>query len=194
MSGAGSRTCSGASTGSGVRWSSIGRPSEASTRCRFAGAADVAVVDTPEGARPAIERGVPAVTTDPAVAIALDELDVLVEGTGSLDYGAGVIVAALEAGRAVVSINAEVDATIGWLLHSAAAAHGGVYTICDGDQPGVLMRTVDRVQHMGFEPSSPSTASATSTCTSPRSRARAYAARDCDQRRAHRRRLVTEPR
>jgi len=37
-------------------------------------------------------------------------------------------------------------------LHCAAAAHGGVYTICDGDQPGVLMRTVDRVQQMAFEP------------------------------------------
>ena len=102
--------------------------------------------------REAIGRGVPAVTADPAVAIALDELDVLVEGTGSLDYGAGVVVAALAAGRRVVSINAEVDATIGWLLHCAAAAHGGVYTICDGDQPGVLMRTVDRVQQMAFEP------------------------------------------
>jgi predicted homoserine dehydrogenase-like protein len=51
----------------------------------------------------------------------------------------------------VVSINAEVDAAIGWLLHAVAAAHGGVYTICDGDQPGVLMRTLDRVQHMAFD-------------------------------------------
>ena len=129
-------------------------PERAVEALRFAGARDVAVVDTPDAAREAIGRGVPAVTADPAVAIALDELDVLVEGTGSLDYGAGVVVAALAAGRRVVSINAEVDATIGWLLHCAAAAHGGVYTICDGDQPGVLMRTVDRVQQMAFERSS----------------------------------------
>ena len=51
----------------------------------------------------------------------------------------------------MVSINAEVDATIGWLLHVVAAANGGIYTICDGDQPGVQMRTLDRVAHMAFD-------------------------------------------
>jgi predicted homoserine dehydrogenase-like protein len=119
---------------------------------RFAGADDVAVVDTLDDAAAALDRGVPTVTADPAIAIGLDGLDVLVEGTGSLDYGATVMLAALEAGRRVVSINAEVDATIGWLLHCTAAAHGGVYTICDGDQPGVLMRTIDRVRQMTFDP------------------------------------------
>jgi predicted homoserine dehydrogenase-like protein len=112
----------------------------------------VQLVDDPDAARTAIARKVPAVTEDAGVAIALDELDVLVEATGSLDHGATVMLHALEAGRAVVSINAEVDATIGWLLHETARAHGGIYTICDGDQPGVLMRTVDRVEHMGFDP------------------------------------------
>ncbi len=127
-------------------------PERAVDALRFAGANEVVVVDDPDAAREAVERGVAAVTTDPGVAIALDELDVIVEGTGSLDHGAEVMLAALQAGRAVVSINAEVDATIGWLLHCSAAAHGGVYTISDGDQPGVLMRTVDRVRHMGFDP------------------------------------------
>jgi predicted homoserine dehydrogenase-like protein len=119
---------------------------------KFAGATEVVTAETVAAAHAAIERGVPAVTSDPAIAIALDELDVLVEGTGSLDYGAEVMLAALEAGRSVVSINAEVDATIGWLLHCAAAAHGGIYTMCDGDQPGGLMRTVDRVRQMTFDP------------------------------------------
>ena len=89
---------------------------------------------------------------DPALAIALDQLDVLVEATGALDFGARVMLDAVRAGRSVVSINAEVDATIGWLLHRTAVEHGGVYTICDGDQPGVLLRTLDHVRRMGFEP------------------------------------------
>ena len=127
-------------------------PERAVDALRFAGANEVVVVDDPDAARQAVARGVAAVTTDPGVAIALDELDVIVEGTGSLDHGAEVMLAARQAGREVVSINAEVDATIGWLLHCSAAAHGGVYTISDGDQPGVLMRTVDRVRHMGFDP------------------------------------------
>ena len=128
-------------------------PERAVEALRFAGASDVAVVDTPDAAREAIGRGVPAVTADPAVAIALDELDVLVEGTGSLDYGAGVVVAALAAGRRASSPSTprSTRPSAGSCI-AAAAAHGGVYTICDGDQPGVLMRTVDRVQQMAFEP------------------------------------------
>ena len=101
--------------------------------------------------REAVAAQRPAVVADPDLAIMLDELDVLVEATGAIDYGAQVMLAALRSGRKVVSINAEVDAAIGWLLHRTAAEHGGVYSICDGDQPGVLMRTLDRVEHMGFE-------------------------------------------
>ncbi len=42
---------------------------------------------------------------------------------------------------------------------------GAVYTIGDGDQPGVLLRQLDFVAGMGFESSQPSTASGTSTFT-----------------------------
>jgi predicted homoserine dehydrogenase-like protein len=111
----------------------------------------IEVVDSADDARRALERGQPVVTADPDVAIALDDLDVLVEATGTIDHGATVMLDALRAGRTVVSINAEVDAALGWLLHTVAAAHGGIYTICDGDQPGVQMRTLDQVRHMAFD-------------------------------------------
>jgi predicted homoserine dehydrogenase-like protein len=101
--------------------------------------------------RRAIERGAPVVTAEPDLVISYDGFDALAETTGALDYGAAVMLSALRAHRAVVSINAEVDVAIGWLLHIVAAAHGGVYTICDGDQPGGQMRTLDRVTHMGFD-------------------------------------------
>ena len=108
----------------------------------------------------------------------LDELDVLVEATGSVDYGAQVMLAALRSGRKVVSINAEVDAAIGWLLHCTAAEHGGVYTICDGDQPGVLMRTVDRIEHMGFQVLAAVNCKRHLDVHQSRSTSAAYAARD----------------
>jgi predicted homoserine dehydrogenase-like protein len=114
--------------------------------------ADVVVARSGRDLDAAIEAGKPAVAEDADLAIALDSLDVLVETTGALDYGAEVTLAALRAGRAVVSINAEVDVALGWLLHQTAANHGGIYTICDGDQPGVLMRTLEHVRSMGFEP------------------------------------------
>lgn len=120
---------------------------------RFAGCdpSEVVVARNETMLRDAIAAGRSVVVADPDLAIAVDELDVLVEATGSVDHGAQVMLAALQKGRKVVSINAEVDAAIGWLLHLTAARRGGVYTICDGDQPGVLMRTIDRVEHMGFD-------------------------------------------
>ena len=114
-------------------------------------AGEVLVARTERDVRDAVERGQPVVTQDPDLAIACDALEVLVEATGTLDHGATVMLDALRAGRRVVSINAEVDATVGWLLHVAAAANGGVYTICDGDQPGVQMRTLDQVHGMAFD-------------------------------------------
>jgi predicted homoserine dehydrogenase-like protein len=120
---------------------------------RFAGipAGDIAVAADAPGLERALSDGQHVVTQDAEAAITTDALDVLVEATGAIDYGATVMLAALEAGRSVVSINAEVDAAIGWLLHASARRSNGVYTICDGDQPGVQMRTVDQARQMGFD-------------------------------------------
>jgi predicted homoserine dehydrogenase-like protein len=112
---------------------------------------DVVVVSDERAARDAFARGAPIATAEAGIAIATDGVDVIVEATGTLDHGATVMLSALRAGRRVVSINAEVDAAIGWLLHVTAAAHGGVYTVCDGDQPGVQLRTLDQVRQMGFD-------------------------------------------
>lgn len=112
---------------------------------------DIEVARDGKELRAALSARRPVVVSSADLAIEVDELDVLVEATGSLDHAAQVMLAALRAGRSVVSINAEVDVAIGWLLHATAAANGGVYSICDGDQPGVLMRALDRVEHMGLE-------------------------------------------
>jgi predicted homoserine dehydrogenase-like protein len=112
---------------------------------------EISVAHDERTLRRAIERGAPVVTAEPDLAISYDGFDVFAETTGAIDYGAAVMLSAVRAHRAVVSINAEVDVAVGWLLHMVAAVHGGVYTICDGDQPGGQMRTLDRVTHMGFD-------------------------------------------
>ena len=113
--------------------------------------ATVCVSDDPTTLADAIDRGVPALSTS-VDAVALDQLDVVVEVTGAIEHGARATLTALEAGRHVVSLNAEVDATIGHLLHHVAREHGVVYTIADGDQPGGMLRTHQWVKAMGFEP------------------------------------------
>ena len=57
----------------------------------------------------------------------------------------------LDAGKHVVSFNAECDALLAWLFHERARANDVIYTIADGDQPGVLFRLQQEVERMGFE-------------------------------------------
>jgi predicted homoserine dehydrogenase-like protein len=66
-------------------------------------------------------------------------------------HGATVMLSCLEAGKDVVSVNAEVDAAIGHFLHHVAKERSAVYTISDGDQPGGLLRQIELAEGMGFE-------------------------------------------
>jgi predicted homoserine dehydrogenase-like protein len=111
----------------------------------------VVVSDDPDTLAAAIAEGTPAVAPSPGVLPALEAVEVVIEATGAMAYGARVILEALASGKDVVSMNAEVDATIGYLLHHEARKHGRVYTIGDGDQPGVLLRQIDFVAGMGLE-------------------------------------------
>ena len=99
----------------------------------------------------ALAEGRPAVTVDPAVLAEVRGIDVVVEATGAMDHGTRVILDALEAGRHVVSMNAEVDALLGHHLEAVAVQRGATYTIADGDQPGVLLRMIAEAEQFGLE-------------------------------------------
>jgi predicted homoserine dehydrogenase-like protein len=111
----------------------------------------IVVSDEPDDLSEAIRTDRPAVTTSALAAVAADGIDVVVEATGAIDYGSTVILDALAAGRHVVSINAEAEATLGYLMHTTARENGVVYTFSDGDQPGVLLRQLDFVEGIGFD-------------------------------------------
>lgn len=113
-------------------------------------AASVVVTDEPDALQQAIADGRPVVTSDARNVAQLDGIGLLIEATGAMDYGTDVIRAALQAGVDVVSYNAEVDALLGHLLTAEAGQHGAVYTIADGDQPGVLLRMMDEVHGFGL--------------------------------------------
>ena len=99
----------------------------------------------------AIRAGTPAVTDQLGVIADLPELDVLVEATGAVEYGAEVAMCAIRNRKHVVMMNAETDATVGPQLKQLADGAGVVYTSSDGDQPGVLMRLVEYVQGIGLD-------------------------------------------
>lgn len=116
-------------------------------------AADVVTSDDRIELERAIATDVPAVTTAASVLTELP-IRIVVEATGALDYGTNTILSVLDSGRNVISFNAECDALLGWLFHQRARAAGVIYTIADGDQPGVLFRLKQEVEAMGFAPTS----------------------------------------
>ena len=112
---------------------------------------DIIVSDDVRRLQQAMDAGDAAVTCRAEVLREVRGIDVVVEVTGAVEYGAEVALYAIEGGKHVVMMNAETDATVGCALKRRADGAGVVYTNSDGDQPGVLKRLVDYVQGLGFE-------------------------------------------
>lgn len=100
----------------------------------------------------AIEKGTPAVLEDAFELLKAVHLDCVVDVTGAVEFGARVTVAAIEHGLPVVTMNAELDGTVGPLLAHRARAAGIVLTGCDGDQPGVQANLMRFVKGLGVTP------------------------------------------
>jgi predicted homoserine dehydrogenase-like protein len=100
----------------------------------------------------AICDGVPAATTDYRAVVEAGQVDAVVEATGAVEFGCHVIWNAISRGKHVVTMNAEVDGTVGPILHRMADAVGVVLTGADGDQPGVQLNLVRFVRGIGLRP------------------------------------------
>ena len=93
------------------------------------------------------------VATNDAVSLAeADGVDVVVEVTGSVGHAAAVALAAINAGKHFINMNAELDGTLGPLLAHRAQAAGVIYSFSDGDQPGVQMNLFRFVRGIGAKP------------------------------------------
>lgn len=117
-----------------------------------AGHEDVQAVVSPAALRSAAARQVPAITEDWRLLCESDQIDVVLEVTGSIEYAAHVVCAAMDHGKHVVLMNAELDGTAGPILKRRADAAGVVYTNADGDQPGVIMNLFRFVRGIGVRP------------------------------------------
>jgi predicted homoserine dehydrogenase-like protein len=118
----------------------------------YAGCSDVRSADSQGELDDAIRNGQPVVTEDPYLLARSEQIDVLVDVTGSVELGARVVLEAFEHGKHVVLMNAELDATIGPILQVYAARHGVILSACDGDEPGAQMNLYRWVKGLGLIP------------------------------------------
>ncbi|MGB3310405.1 MAG: NAD(P)-dependent oxidoreductase [Nodosilinea sp.] len=112
----------------------------------------VKVVSTLGEMEDAIADGYSVVTDDPTLLCQSENIDVLIEATGHVEYGARVTLAAIEHKKPMVLMNAELDGTVGPILKVYADRAGVIVTGCDGDQPGVQLNLYRFVKSIGLNP------------------------------------------
>ncbi len=112
---------------------------------------EIVVSDDPRLLEIAVEQGMACVSRDVSAALSVRGIEVLVEATGTVAPAARSVLSAINCGKHVVVMNAELDATLGCYLAERARQQGVVYGYADGDQPGVLMRVLEWVDLHGFE-------------------------------------------
>lgn len=99
-----------------------------------------------------ISAGGYAVTEDAMLLCQAGMIDAVIEVTGTVEFGAHVVLKAIEHGKHVVVMNAELDGTVGPILKRYADKAGVVFTNADGDQPGVIMNLYRFVKGIGVKP------------------------------------------
>jgi predicted homoserine dehydrogenase-like protein len=119
---------------------------------RQAGVEDFHVVESPAQMEDNIYNGRASVTDDALLLSRCDNIDVLIEVTGTIEFATHIVMDAIHNGKHVVLMNAELDATLGPILKVEADKAGVVITNSDGDQPGVIMNLFRFVRSIGCRP------------------------------------------
>ena len=119
---------------------------------REAGVDDFVRVSSAAELERAIERNHYAVTEDASLVCQSGPVEAVIEVTGDVEFGTRVAFDAINHGKHVVLLNAEVDASVGPILKYHADRAGVVYTYTDGDEPGVAMNLFRFLDSMGYKP------------------------------------------
>ena len=139
---------------SGIELAAVANRTIESARRAFreAGVTEVHAVETASRLELVLTHGAHAVTEDAMLLCESDQIDVIVEVTGTIEYAAQVVMRAIEHGKHVVLMTAELDSTLGPILKQYADRAGVVITNADGDQPGVIMNLYRFVKGIGVRP------------------------------------------
>jgi len=119
---------------------------------RYSGCADVAVCGSQQSVDEGIRRGAPVVAEDPYTICRSSEIDIVVDVTGSVEFGTRIILDASKHGKPVVLMNAEVDSTVGPILRIYTRRNGTILSACEGDEPGLQMNLYRWVKGLGLIP------------------------------------------
>lgn len=117
-----------------------------------AGIESFQVVNTVADLEASVAQGKYAVTDDAMLLCRAEGIDALIEVTGTIEFGAEVVLEAIAHKKHVILMNAELDGTIGPILKVYADRAGVILSACDGDQPGVEVNLYRFVKSIGLTP------------------------------------------
>jgi predicted homoserine dehydrogenase-like protein len=120
--------------------------------CQYAAVGDAVAPTTQQEVDLAIREGKVVATDDAYLLARSSNVDVLVDVTGSVEFGAHVAFEAFRYKKDVVLLNAEIDATIGPILQTYAREQGVILSACDGDEPGLQINLYRWVKGLGLTP------------------------------------------
>lgn len=126
--------------------------SNAKKNYQFAGLKNPIEIKSVKQLDAAIKTLTPAVTDDFRIICQSKHVDVIVDMTGAIEFGAKVALEAIENKKHIVSMNVELDGTIGSILRAKAKKAGVIYSLTGGDQPGVIMDLYRYVKGIGLKP------------------------------------------
>jgi len=117
-----------------------------------AGIEEIRTVETVTKLEDAIAQNRYAITEDAMLLCQAEGIDAVIEVTGIVEFGAQVAMKAIENCKHVITMNAELDGTVGPILKVHADKAGVIFTGADGDQPGVTMNLFRFVKSIGVKP------------------------------------------
>lgn len=117
-----------------------------------AGVEKVCIAETDKQMEEALAKGEAVITEDALMVCRANRIDAIIEVTGAVEFGARVVLTAIENRKHVVLMNAELDGTLGPILKRYADLKGCVLTNSDGDQPGVTLNLYRFVKSIGVRP------------------------------------------
>jgi len=125
---------------------------KARTAYANAGITAVSAVGSVEELEERIDEEQYSIAEDASLLCRAANIDLIIDVTGTVEFGARVAVEAIRHAKHVVLVNAELDSTLGPILKFKADRAGVVITNTDGDEPGVAMTLLRYVRSLGLRP------------------------------------------
>ena len=117
-----------------------------------AGITDISTVSSLQEVELSIRENQSFITQDALLLCKSPNIDVILEMTGHVEFGANVAMEAIKNKKHFVSFNAELFGTLGSILKHYADEQNVIFTLADGDQPVVEMNLYRFVKGLGVKP------------------------------------------